>query len=132
MVHARERVEQRRVAALREVDGALRTRAREREIAARQALVRIDDRPGQDRERADVIARDAREQLASVRVRVVGAAQAREEDLEARDARDSSRSVAPLKPAADALLLDNSDQTIDESVAQVLQWWQGKQPFRSA
>ncbi len=54
------------------------------------------------------------------------------QDLEARDARDSSRSVAPLKPAADALLLDNSDQTIDESVAQVLQWWQGKQPFRSA
>jgi 3-phosphoshikimate 1-carboxyvinyltransferase len=37
-----------------------------------------------------------------------------------------------LKPAADALLLDNSDQTIEESVNQVLAWWQGKQPFRSA
>jgi 3-phosphoshikimate 1-carboxyvinyltransferase len=54
------------------------------------------------------------------------------QDLEARDARDSSRSVAPLKPAADALLLDNSDQTIEESVNQVLTWWHGKQPFRSA
>lgn len=54
------------------------------------------------------------------------------QDLEARDARDSSRSVAPLKPAADALLLDNSDQTIEESVGQVLQWWQGKQPFRAS
>jgi 3-phosphoshikimate 1-carboxyvinyltransferase len=54
------------------------------------------------------------------------------QDLEARDARDSSRSVAPLKPAADALLLDNSDQTIEESVGQVLEWWQGKQPFRTA
>ncbi|MGE0332156.1 MAG: bifunctional 3-phosphoshikimate 1-carboxyvinyltransferase/cytidylate kinase [Ramlibacter sp.] len=54
------------------------------------------------------------------------------QDLEARDARDSSRSVAPLKPAADALLLDNSDQTIEESVDQVLAWWQDKQPFRSA
>ncbi len=54
------------------------------------------------------------------------------QDLEARDARDSSRSVAPLKPAADALLLDNSDQTIEESVGQVLEWWQGRQPFRKA
>ena len=50
-------------------------------------------------------------------------------DLEARDARDSSRSVAPLKPAGDALLLDNSDLTIEESVDQVLGWWQGKQRF---
>jgi 3-phosphoshikimate 1-carboxyvinyltransferase len=54
------------------------------------------------------------------------------QDLEARDARDSSRSVAPLKPAADALLLDNSDQTIEESVGRVLEWWQGKQPFRAS
>jgi len=53
-------------------------------------------------------------------------------DLEARDARDSSRAVAPLKPAEDALLLDNSAQSVDQSVAQVLEWWEGKQPFRSA
>ena len=50
-------------------------------------------------------------------------------DLEARDARDSNRSVAPLKPAEDALLLDNSTQTIEESVAQVLRWWEEKQHF---
>ena len=50
-------------------------------------------------------------------------------DLEARDARDSSRSVSPLKPAEDALLLDNSEQSIEESVAQVLRWWEGRQPF---
>ncbi len=50
-------------------------------------------------------------------------------DLEARDARDSSRSVAPLKPAQDALLLDNSDLTVDASVQTVLNWWQSKQPF---
>ena len=48
-------------------------------------------------------------------------------DLEARDARDSSRSVAPLKPAQDALLLDNSELSIEASVDQVLQWWQSKQ-----
>ena len=53
-------------------------------------------------------------------------------DLEARDARDSSRSTAPLKPAQDALPLDNSDLTIEQSVSTVLNWWQGKQPFGSA
>jgi 3-phosphoshikimate 1-carboxyvinyltransferase len=50
-------------------------------------------------------------------------------DLEARDARDSSRSVAPLKPAQDAVLLDNSDLSIEESVMQALKWWQSKQRF---
>jgi 3-phosphoshikimate 1-carboxyvinyltransferase len=52
-------------------------------------------------------------------------------DLEARDARDSSRSVAPLKPAVDAKLLDNSDLTVEKSVDQVLNWWQSKQPFKT-
>ncbi len=50
-------------------------------------------------------------------------------DLEARDARDSSRSVAPLKPAQDAFQLDNSSLSIEASVDQVLTWWQAKQPF---
>lgn len=50
-------------------------------------------------------------------------------DLEARDARDQSRSVAPLTPAQDALVLDNSGLTIDEAVEQVLSWWQERQPF---
>ena len=50
-------------------------------------------------------------------------------DLEARDARDSSRSVAPLKPAQDALVLDNSDLTIEQAVEKVLAWWQERQPF---
>jgi 3-phosphoshikimate 1-carboxyvinyltransferase len=50
-------------------------------------------------------------------------------DLEARDLRDSSRSVAPLKPAHDARLLDNSHLSIEDSVEQVLAWWQQAQPF---
>ena len=50
-------------------------------------------------------------------------------DLEARDARDMSRSVAPLKPAQDALVLDNSELTIEQAVDQVLDWWQQRQPF---
>jgi 3-phosphoshikimate 1-carboxyvinyltransferase len=52
-------------------------------------------------------------------------------DLEARDARDTQRSVAPLKPAADAMHLDNSLLSIEESVAQVLAWWQSKQVLGS-
>jgi len=50
-------------------------------------------------------------------------------DLQARDARDMSRSVAPLQAAQDAQLLDNSDLSIQASVDQVLHWWQSKQPF---
>ena len=53
-------------------------------------------------------------------------------DLEARDARDTQRAVAPLKPAQDAELLDNSELTVESSVSQVLNWWQGKQPFPAA
>ncbi|MCW5231562.1 bifunctional 3-phosphoshikimate 1-carboxyvinyltransferase/cytidylate kinase [Verminephrobacter eiseniae] len=48
-------------------------------------------------------------------------------DLQERDARDGTRSVAPLKPAQDALLLDNSCQTMDQTVALVLAWWQERQ-----
>ena len=50
-------------------------------------------------------------------------------DLEARDARDSNRSVAPLKPAQDAFQLDNSQLSIEASVDQVLAWWKAQQPF---
>jgi len=50
-------------------------------------------------------------------------------DLEARDERDKNRAVAPLKPAEDAVLLDNSTQSVDESVEQVLGWWQQRNPF---
>ena len=53
-------------------------------------------------------------------------------DLEARDERDRTRPIAPLKPAEDALLLDNSGQTIEQSVDQVLGWWAQRQPFQAA
>jgi 3-phosphoshikimate 1-carboxyvinyltransferase len=49
-------------------------------------------------------------------------------DLEARDARDSNRSLAPLTAAQDAMPLDNSELSIEKSVQQVLTWWQSKQP----
>lgn len=45
-------------------------------------------------------------------------------DLEARDLRDRSRAAAPLRPAEDARLLDTSDMTVEQAVAQVLAWHQ--------
>ena len=40
-------------------------------------------------------------------------------EIEARDARDASRAVAPLKPADDAVLVDTTGMPIDEVVAKV-------------
>ena len=50
-------------------------------------------------------------------------------DLRERDLRDSSRTHAPLKPAEDALKLDNSELDIEQSVRTVMNWWQGKTAF---
>jgi cytidylate kinase len=44
-------------------------------------------------------------------------------DLQSRDARDTGRAVAPLKPAEGAHILDTSDMTADQAVEQVLQWY---------
>jgi len=49
-------------------------------------------------------------------------------DIEDRDRRDSERSVAPLKPAADARLLESSNLTIDEVTRTVLDWVQELEP----
>jgi 3-phosphoshikimate 1-carboxyvinyltransferase len=50
-------------------------------------------------------------------------------ELEARDARDIHRAVSPLKPAQDALELDNSSHTIEQSADRVLQWWDERSVF---
>jgi cytidylate kinase len=44
-------------------------------------------------------------------------------DLTSRDARDTQRTVAPLKPAEGAHILDTSVMTADEAVEQVLAWY---------
>ena len=41
--------------------------------------------------------------------------------LAARDAADSNRRVAPLKPAQDAVLLDTTALTLDQQVARVVE-----------
>jgi CMP/dCMP kinase len=41
-------------------------------------------------------------------------------DIEARDLRDMQRAVAPLKPAADAIILDNSSLSIEEALNRIL------------
>jgi cytidylate kinase len=45
------------------------------------------------------------------------------QELRARDQRDSERTASPLKPAEDAYQLDSSELTIEEVVAQVLDWY---------
>lgn len=52
-----------------------------------------------------------------------------EQDLVARDLRDSSRQSAPLKPADNAKLLDNSELSIEKSIALVIDWWHGTRPL---
>jgi 3-phosphoshikimate 1-carboxyvinyltransferase len=47
-------------------------------------------------------------------------------DMQARDARDAERAVAPLKPAADALLLDTTHMGIEAAVEAVLQHYRAK------
>ena len=47
------------------------------------------------------------------------------QDLRERDARDSSRSVAPLKPTLDAHRLDTTELSVLQAVEQILLWYQG-------
>lgn len=41
-------------------------------------------------------------------------------DIKARDERDSNRAMAPLSMAEDAILLDNSDLSLDQAIAQAI------------
>jgi cytidylate kinase len=44
-------------------------------------------------------------------------------DIRERDARDAGRAAAPLKPAADAIVLDTTQLTIDAAVLRVLEFY---------
>jgi cytidylate kinase len=44
-------------------------------------------------------------------------------DIENRDRRDSERTIAPLRPAEDARLLDSTGQSIEAVTQQVLDWF---------
>jgi cytidylate kinase len=48
------------------------------------------------------------------------------EEIRERDARDSTRAAAPLKPAVDAVSLDTTTLSIEQAVDQVLAWWRLK------
>ena len=49
--------------------------------------------------------------------------------LQDRDARDQNRATSPLKPAADAVLLDNSALSIESTVDAVLSCWAQRTPL---
>ncbi|MDN0076458.1 (d)CMP kinase [Crenobacter sp. SG2303] len=46
------------------------------------------------------------------------------DDIEARDARDAARPVAPLRQEPDAKRLDTTELTVDQAVETVLGWYQ--------
>jgi len=50
--------------------------------------------------------------------------------LRERDARDSARATAPLKPAADAVILDTTAMSIEEAVAEALRVVETRRPPR--
>ncbi|MFN5510306.1 MAG: (d)CMP kinase [Burkholderiales bacterium] len=50
------------------------------------------------------------------------------QDLQERDARDSQRAQAPLVAAQDALVIDSTDLSVDQTVQAVLQAWQAHSP----
>ena len=54
------------------------------------------------------------------------------QDMTHRDARDSGRAVAPLKPADDALVLDSSDMTADEAFGMALAFIAEKAALKGA
>ena len=47
--------------------------------------------------------------------------------IQKRDRDDSSRALAPLKPAADAIIIDSSRMSIDEVVSFILQYVHGNE-----
>lgn len=52
-------------------------------------------------------------------------------EIQARDDRDTNRATAPLKPAADAYMLDSTGKTIEQVLQEVLQVVQGKLPVHN-
>ena len=42
------------------------------------------------------------------------------QDMKQRDKQDSERAIAPLKPAPDAVKLDTSGNTIEQSISEIL------------
>jgi len=50
------------------------------------------------------------------------------QEIRERDQRDSTRAVAPLRPAGDALLIDSTGLSVDAVVAAILDYASGKIP----
>jgi cytidylate kinase len=48
------------------------------------------------------------------------------QEIVARDERDTNRAASPLRPAADAIILDTTNMGIDEVVNSILRMWQNR------
>jgi len=76
---------------------------------------------------ADVVAR-ARRRVQQLQARGEKADYAEVlEDLMARDQRDIKRSAAPLRPADDAVQIDSSDLSVEQTVAKVMELWRQRE-----
>jgi cytidylate kinase len=49
-------------------------------------------------------------------------------DMRERDARDTQRAAAPLKPAQDARQLDSSNLTAEQTIQTILDYWRDVAP----
>jgi cytidylate kinase len=47
-----------------------------------------------------------------------------QQDIIDRDRQDAARTIAPLRQAPDARLLDTTNMTVDQAVARVIEWYQ--------
>ncbi|MCI1985948.1 MAG: (d)CMP kinase [Lactobacillus sp.] len=69
---------------------------------------------------ASVAARAQRRHKENVAKGIMTPVTTLEEEIATRDHKDSTRSVSPLKKAADAIEIDSTQMTIDEEVAEIL------------
>lgn len=46
-----------------------------------------------------------------------------EEEIKRRDNLDMTRKISPLRKADDAILLDNSDLTLEETADKIISYW---------
>ena len=74
---------------------------------------------------ADLETRAARRYQEAVRAGHAGTRGEIRRAIEERDANDRSRATAPLKPAADAVVIDSSALTVDQVVENMMEWIPG-------
>ncbi len=74
---------------------------------------------------ADLETRTTRRYQETVRAGHPGTQRDIRQEIQERDANDRSRETAPLKPAADAVVIDSTSLTVDQVVENMMEWIPG-------